>query len=184
MTLTTPTSTLRPRPPAPPGQPARPFSHVETADPGDLDQLIWFLQSVRDEIDGGRAEEDLLLSLASQMVRRDGGVAFIVRSPLGRGIEASMGVVFERPILSRNYYLRSVWNVVAPEARHTTGHAKSLLVAANKFADGIGRRIYIREDAAQFDAPKLRLCGRHLRPAAALFMHEPSLTPMTAALES
>ena len=155
-------------------QPPRPFSHVETAEADDLDSLLWFLNSVKEEIDSGHVEDDLLSELAARMVNRDGGIAFIVRSSLGRGIEASLGVIFERPLLSRVYYLRSVWNVVAPEVRTTTGHAKSLLVAGNNFADGMGRRIYVKADAPQFDAPKLRLCGRHMKPSAALFMHEPA----------
>jgi hypothetical protein len=151
-------------------RPPRPFSDVKMATAEDADDLIWFLRSVADEIDGGAAEDDLMTAMATQLARRDGGMALIVRG--SRGIEASMGIVFLRPLLSRNYFLHTVWRVVAPEAR-MTGHAKSLLVEARKYADGIGRRLQNIEYAAEIDAPTIRLCTRHLKISGAVFSHIP-----------
>lgn len=165
-------------PPGPAQRAPRPFSEVRIALSHDTEDLVWFLRSVMDEIDGGRAEEDLVVRMACDLAGRDGGVALIVRGALG--IEASLGIAFLRPALSHNYYLRAVWNVVAPEARAATGHAKSLLVAARVFADNMRRPLFIEEFAPTIDSPKVRLCGRHLTPAGAVFVHLPSAPLLSA----
>ncbi len=160
--------------------PPRRFSEVKPAAPEDFPELVYFLLSVCDEIDDGEIEEDLLVSLADALTKREYGICFIVRGPLG--IEGSVGILFERPRLARSYRLRSVWNVVAPAARNTTGHAKSLLTAATEFADGVGRKLLL--DACQPPeriklnkdlevSPKVRLCSRHMYIAGRIFAYLP-----------
>jgi len=98
------------------------------------------------------------------------------------GIEASLGILFERPRLARAYRLRGCWNVVLPAARKS-GHAKALLLTATSFADRIGRVLYL--DAClppqrvpitpEIEAsPKVRLCSRHLASAGRIFAHVPN----------
>lgn len=168
LNLSAPT-TIRGRPAQ---RPPRPFSVVDIATAADTDDLVWFLRSVADEIDGGSAEDDLMVAYAKQLANRDGGMALIVRGP--RGIEASMGILFVRPLLSRNYFLQTMWHRVLPEAR-LTGHAKSLLVEARRYADRIGRRLVMIEYAEAIDAPTIRLCARHLSVAGAVFAYTPSM---------
>jgi hypothetical protein len=161
-------------------KPPRPLSEVTPATPGDFRELVYFLLSVRDEIDDGEIEEDLLVSLAHALTRREYGVCFIVRGPTG--IEGSLGILFERPRLARAYRLRSVWNVVIPAARNTTGHAKSLLTAATEFSDGIGRKLLldtcqpphrIKLDKDLEQSPKARLCSRYMDTAGRIFAYLP-----------
>jgi hypothetical protein len=152
-------------------KPPRPLSPVAYAQPPDLEDLVWFLRSVRDEIDGGRVEDDMMVALVERLVRREGGVAMIVRGQYG--VEASLGVRFDHPELSRAHYLRAVWNVVAPEARKSTGHARSMLLHARAFADSIGLPLLIEEYSPDLEAGKLRLIGRHMKTAGAVFLHEP-----------
>src|ERR1700758_5605511 len=94
--------------PGPAQRAPRPFSPVLMANEQDADELIAFLRAMRAEIDGGQAEEDLLIANGRALAMREGGVAFIVRG--GLGIEGSLGILFERPRLSRTYYLRAIWN--------------------------------------------------------------------------
>lgn len=77
----------------------RPLSPVVTAGELDLTDMIWFLHQMRDEIEGGRAEEEVMVAWAGAMARKVGGVALIVRG--ANGIEASMGLAIETPPLSR-----------------------------------------------------------------------------------
>jgi GNAT superfamily N-acetyltransferase len=139
----------------------------------DYDDLLRFLFEVKDEVDEGRAEEDLIAALVKDFTHRVGGIALIIRGD--SGIEASLGIKIERPMLSRSHYLRSVWNVVLPEAR-LTGHARSLLIAARQFADEIGRPILLEEWTPQIDAPKARLVSRHFKTAGAIFRHLPAVS--------
>jgi hypothetical protein len=161
-------------------RPPRPLSEIKTATQADFAELVYFLLSVRDEIDDGEVEEDLLVNLADSLSRREFGICFIVRGPTG--IEGSVGILFERPRLARTYRLRSVWNVVLPAARNTTGHAKSLLTAATEFADGLGRKLLldacqppyrIKLDKDLEQSPKIRLCSRYLDTAGRIFAYYP-----------
>ncbi len=161
------------RPSRGPAQKApRPLSDVTYAGPDDLEPLLTFLREVRDEIDGGRVEEDLLRDLAEQLTHRVKGVALVVRGPYG--IEASMGLRAEQPLFSRVHYLRAVWNVVAPEARGT-GHAKSLLIKGREFADGLGRPLWAEEYGIDLASGKMALIGRHMRQAGAIFRYAPEV---------
>jgi hypothetical protein len=166
-----------------PHKPPRPFSEVAVAAPKDFPELVYFLLSVRDEIDDGEVEDDLLVSLADTLTRQDYGICFIVRGPLG--IEGSVGILFERPRLARPYHLRALWNVVAPAARNTTGHAKSLLLAATGFADSLGRKLLldacqpphrVKLDKDLEQSPKIRLCSRYFDTAGRIFAYLPRET--------
>ena len=158
-------------PRGPAQKPPRPLSPVVHAGPQDCDDLIEFLHEVRDELDRGHADEEMIVALARDLSHYRGGTALIVRGPAR--IEASMGLAAERPLLSRSHHLRAVWHVVLPEAR-LTGHAKSLFVAAKAFADSLGRPLLVTEFSPQPNAPKIRLASRHLPVAGALFLHEPA----------
>ncbi len=173
------------------------LSKVEPATVQDFQDLVYFLYRVREEIDDGDVEQDLLAELVKALVNRQYGIAFIVRGPTG--IEASLGVILERPRLGRKYRLRSVWNVVIPAARRTTGHAKSLLATATAFADQIGREFYLetwtQPERTEFaypqgeigpcnqcgrqlhefldKSPKARLCSRYLPSAGRIFAYSP-----------
>lgn len=159
-------------------KPPRPLSPVEYARPVDLDDLVWFLRSVRDEIEGGRVDDDLMVALATDLVRCKGGVALIVRGQYG--VEASLGLRFDRPELSRADHLRSVWNVVAPEARQSTGHARSLLLHARNFADSMRLPLIMEEYTDDLASGKAKLVARHLKTAGAVFLHEPGTAEATA----
>ena len=150
----------------------RPLSDVAYAGPDDLEGLIAFLYGVRDEIDGGRAEQDLIADLAHELTHRIRGVAFIVRGPLG--IEASLGLRADRTLLSRVHFLRATWLVVAPEARRT-GHAKSLLIKGREFAVSMGRPLIVEEFTPDMADGKVKLVGRHLEQAGALFRYQPAV---------
>lgn len=153
-------------------KPARPFSTVDVAVLADLDDLVWFLHEMRDEIDGGKADESVLVKLADALVRRDGGAVLIVR---GRTkIEASMGLKLETPLLSNYHRLRVAWNCVLPEAR-VTGHAKSLLVRARELADSIGRQILLEEFTPDPENGKVKLAGRHMVASGQLFLYSPEV---------
>lgn len=173
-----PTDRQLPRGPA--TRPPRPLSPVVCAQPQDLEDLVWFLRSVRDEIDGGRVEDDLMVALADKLVRRYAGVALIVRGAYG--VEASLGMRFNRTEFSRADHLRTVWNVVAPEARQSTGHARSMLIHARSFADTIGLPLVIEEYSPDLEAGKMKLLGRHLKTAGAVFLHEPQPLEAEAAV--
>lgn len=159
-------------------RPPRPLSPVAYAQAHDLDDLVWFLRSVRDEIDGGRVEDDLMVEWVRNLVHRVDGVAMIVRGQYG--VEASIGLKFDHPLFSRAHHLRTVWNVVAPEARQTTGHARSLLVHARGFADSIGLPLVIEEFTDDLESGKAKLVARHMKTAGAVFLHEPQEPEGTA----
>ncbi len=155
-------------------RPPRPLSDVAYAGPGDLDALVAFLLSVRDEIWDGLAEEDLLTELAYALTHHVQGVALIVRGE--DGVEGSLGIAAGRPLFSRTHFLRSVWFVVAPEAR-TTGHAKSLLLKGREFAESLGRPLVIEEIAANPEDGRLKLISRHLKASDTVlrFRHLPTV---------
>ncbi len=148
----------------------RPLSTVEYATPLDLDDLVWFLHAMREEIGDGQAEEDKLVALASAMVRSTGGVALIVRGKTK--IEASLGLVFNEPLLNSKRYFLVAWNCVLPEAR-VTGHAKSLLAKAKVLADQLQRPLLLEEFSPDPDSGKVKLAARHLKPFGQLFRHLP-----------
>lgn len=151
----------------------RPLSPVVYATPADLDDLVWFLHEMRSEIEGGLAEEDMMVAVASALVRKaGGGVALIVRGD--KGIEASMGLAFEKPLLSRKPRLRVVWNCVLPEYR-VTGHAKSLLIRARELADSLGRQLLLEEFSPDPENGKVKLAGRHMTNAGQMFLYSPEL---------
>jgi DNA-binding MarR family transcriptional regulator len=162
-------------------RPPRPLENVEVAAEADYDGLMVFLSEVRTEIGDGCAVDGLLLGdLARSLTRRDGGIVFVIKGQ--RGIEGSLGIQFARPWYTRQFRLQSVWNVVLPEFRGTTAHARSLLIEAQKFADRLGRALVLEEltqrllETKAIDDPKLRLCGRNLRPAGMIFAHLPATT--------
>lgn len=148
----------------------RPLSPVLYATPADLDDLVWFLHNMRDEIEGGAAEEEALIAIASAYVRKAGGVALIVRGD--KGIEASMGLMIEQPPLSSRKRLRPLWNCVLPEAR-ITGHAKSLMLRAREIADSLKRDILLVEFTPDQENGKVKLAGRHMIPAGHVFRYSP-----------
>jgi hypothetical protein len=166
-------------------RPPKPLSDVRTGKPSDLGDVVAFLSGLRDEIDDGEIEPDLLISLATTLLNGRDGIVFIVRGAGNDRIEASIGILFERRRLARTYRLRVVWNLVAPSARRTTGHAASLLRAAVNFADALQRPIYLdaskqRPQMIELDnkaepSPKIRLCSRHLYVAGLIFGHFPEL---------
>lgn len=148
----------------------RPLSPVSYAGPDDLEPLLIFLQRLRGELEGGRAEEDLVIELARDLVERRGGIVLVVRGLTE--IEASMGLLAMRSIFSRSFFFRAVWNVVTPEAR-STGHARSLLLEARRFADSVGRMLWIDEMTPNPESGKAKLIGRHLPQAGAMFIYDP-----------
>ena len=148
----------------------RPLSTVVSATPADLDDLVWFLHAMRDEIEGGAAEEEVLVALASALVRKAGGVALIVRGE--KVIEASMGLAVETPILSRRKRLRVLWNCVLPEAR-VTGHAKSLMIRAREMADSLKCDILLHEVTPDPENGKVKLAGRHMKANGHVFLYSP-----------
>ena len=160
---------LRPQK-GPATRPPRPLSEVTYAGPDDYEPLLLFLNDMHDEIDGGRVELDLLADLALDLTHRIGGVVFVVRGPMG--IEASLGLRAEHSLFSRTHYLRSTWLVVSQEAR-ATGHAKSLLIKGRELADSMGRSLLIEELAPDMSSGKVKLVGRHLQQAGAIFRHSP-----------
>ncbi len=155
-------------------RPPRPLSSVFYADPGDFEPLMAFLLSVRGEIGDGAAEEDMLAEIAHDLTRRIHGVALVVRGEAG--IEGSLGIAAGRPLFSRAHFLRSVWFVVAPEAR-STGHAKSLLLKGREFAESLGRPLVLEEMAKDPEDGKLKLISRHLKATDTVlrFRHLPSV---------
>lgn len=165
----------------------KPPSEVITAKLSDIDDLITFLCRLRNEIDDGEIEQDILVSHAINMVKRRDGIVFIVRGK--RGIEGSLGIRFERKSLTRAYHLQIVWNIVAPAARQT-GHASSLLKTAIEFANALDRRIYLNAPrfhpqmvelrAAVEPSPKVRLYSRHFHIAGRIFAHFPESQEVTA----
>jgi len=178
--------------------PPTPFSTVKPARPDDFQDLAYLLNSMREEIDDGEVDQDLLVDLVRTLVHRQFGIAFIVRGMTG--IEGSIGLLLERPRLTRRYRLRSVWNVVIPAARGTTGHAKSLIAAATAFSDRVGRELYLETwcppERAEYvspqgaviachkcgrrlnefieKSPKARLCSRYLDSTGRIFAYIPS----------
>lgn len=150
----------------------RPMSPVVSATPRDLDDLMLFLRTMQDEIEGGAAEDEALVALASALVRQAGGVALIVRGE--NAIEASMGLAVETPFLSRRKRLRVLWNCVLPEAR-VTGHAKSLMVRAREMADSLQCNILLEEFIIDRENGKVKLAGRHMSPAGHLFLYSPEV---------
>lgn len=159
-----------------PSEPSLPreLSLVSVANPDDFEDLLTFLQRIRNEIDGGTAEWDLLLETTADLVSRNHGIVFVVR---GRGnlIEASLALRFYRRLLVRSYLLRIMWNAVLPDKRKT-GHAKSLLIQACKFSDEVGCPLWHEEFSPTTDAPRVQLAGRHLLPTGFVFTHLPVAT--------
>lgn len=151
-------------------KPPRPLSPVHQAIPDDLENLVWFLREMLPEIGDGTADFERLVAWANAMVQRQGGVALIVRGD--DRIEASLGVVWENPILHRDMHMRVVWNCVLPEYRNT-GHAKSLIAQAKMIADGTGRPLFLEEFTPDPEAGKVKLARRHMTPLGQLFVHQP-----------
>lgn len=170
-------------------QQPRPLSPVFYAEPSDSEDLFRFLFGMQDEIDGGRADVELLATSVRNLAHRVGGTALIVRG-MGGGIEGSIGLRAEHTPLSRVHYLRSIWLIVTPEARNT-GHAKSLVIAAQALADQLGRRLTIEEfgtpearadrDTGEYRLRfqhadrRVRFLGRHLQPVGIVFNHLPAV---------
>ena len=149
----------------------KPLSEVRYAGPEDLEDLLRFLDVMRDEIDGGRVDDsDLLADTAHDLVNRLRGVVIIAPGPVG--VEGSLGLVAERPRFSRTHYLRAVWFVVGRIYR-SSGHAKSLLLKAREFSDQVGRPLLIEECNLDMVSPKIILLARHVRPSGTLFRHIP-----------
>lgn len=158
-------------------------SETAIAKSSDADDLIRFLSGLRREIEDGEVEPDLLDALVTSIVKENNGVAFIIRGQ--RGIEASIGIGFERRPLARTYRLRVVWNLVAPPVRHSTGHAIGLIQTAIKFADALGRPIFLNASVhkpqiiklkySAEPSPKVRLYSRHLPTAGLIFAHFPGM---------
>lgn len=149
----------------------RPLSLVDVAALPDLDDLVVFLHEMLAEIDGGKADETVLVKLADALVRREGGTALIVRGKTR--IEASIGLKLETPLLSAQHRLRVAWNCVLPEAR-VTGHAKSLLIRAREVADSLGREIVLEESSPDMESGKVKLARRHLSPSGTVFLYSPA----------
>jgi hypothetical protein len=150
----------------PRGHQPKPISEVSVAGLRDHDDLMRFLDQVRDELIVDDA--DLLSEIAAALVSRNNGVAFIVRGQ-SDPIEASLGLILTRMSpLSRRYQLLSAWNLVLPEHRRRSGHAKSLLIAAKAFAERMGMPIFF-EEAGTPDSPKGKLCSRHLSLVRVVF---------------
>ncbi len=150
----------------------KPLSPVRYAGPDDLDDLLAFLAAVKNEIEGGRVAGDLIADLAHALTHRQRGVAFIIRGP--SGIEASLGLWAERPLLSHGYFLKAAWLVAAPEVRDS-GHTKSLLLEGRKFANAIGRPLLVEEMTTNLANGKAALIGRHLSQAGAVFLYKPAV---------
>jgi hypothetical protein len=156
-------------------------SATTIAQAADYAELMCFLLPLRDEIDDGTVDPDLLAEIVESLTNRIAGLAFIVRGPTS--IEASLGLLFEKASpLSRHYRVRCIWNVVAPEARKT-GHAKGLLAAATRFADQLERPFYlimpttprqIEISPALEPSAKIRFCARHMAVAGTVFAHIPA----------
>lgn len=155
----------------PPQKPPRPLSPVDHAGPRDLENLIWFLREMRSEIDDGAAEIEVLVELAMSMVRGYGSTALIVRGE--DKIEASLGLIFDKPLLRRANNLRVAWNCVLPECR-VTGHAKSLIARAKEIADNLHRPLVLAEFSPDPESGKAKLARRHLQPFGQLFVHRPA----------
>ncbi len=150
----------------------RPLSPVAHASRRDLEDLIWFLHSMKDEIADGGADEAVLVELARSMVRGDGGTALIVRGD--KIIEASLGLIIEKPLLRHAKSLRVAWNCVLPECR-VTGHAKSLIARAKEIADSLRRPLLLEEFSPDPESGKVKLAKRHLKPMGQLFVHVPEV---------
>ena len=156
----------------PPQKPPRPLSAVEHADPRDLENLVWFLHQMREEIADGNADEAVLVELATSMVKGRSGTALIVR---GDGkIEGSLGLIFEKPLLRNSNNLRVAWNCVLPECR-VTGHAKSLIARAKEIADHLNRPLLLEEFSPDPESGKAKLARRHMKPAGQMFVHMPEV---------
>jgi hypothetical protein len=65
--------------------------------------------------------------------------------------------------------------VVIHEARTTTSHARSLLLAARKFADALSRPLLLEEftDDIDFTAGKVKMISRHMHSTGAVFLYVP-----------
>lgn len=163
----------------PPGLP-EPISVVEIATPDDGDALVLFLTQIQDELSGGRGDIEIACAYARAFAMRTGGAALVVRGhDHDRHIEASIGLLFYREPLERRYHIRSIWNNVIPAARRS-GHAKSLLIAAKQFADGLHLDIFVREDAPDLKAAKLIQPRKFLAPRAFVFGYSPTTGHATA----
>jgi len=122
----------------------KPLSHVEIAEAGDFQDLVRFLQKMRDELVCD--DDDLLIAMTAALVSKSGGMSLIVRGQKAAAIEASMGLRFARTApLSRAYQIQCVWNLVLPEYRNKTGHARSLLMKAKEIAGQLGVPLYVEE---------------------------------------
>ena len=156
-------------------------SETTIANASDTDDVISFLIALRREIEDGEVEPDLLETLVTSIVKENNGVAFIIRGE--RGIEASIGIGFERRPLAWSYRLRVVWSLVAPRFRDSTGHGIGLIRAAVKFADALGRPLLLSASMHKpqkiilrqtFEAsPRVRLYSRQLSTAGLIFAHFP-----------
>ena len=140
------------------GAPPRPFSPTLVARGADFDELRDFLIRLRAEL--ACDDEALLTDAVGDLVHCRGGIAWLIRSAdRWHSVEASLGLYFTRlSPFSRQYRLRSIWNIVAPERRNDSGHAKSLLRAAELFADRVGVPALIEDD---YVPGKHKLYTRH-----------------------
>jgi|SRR5215469_1396541 len=154
----------------PNGRKPKPVSPVDLATSADFEDLVRFLKMMRDEIVCD--DDDLLMAMIAALANRHGGVAFVVRGDGKEPIEASMGLYFARVSpLSRQYRMLSVWNLVLPEKRARTGHAKSLILSAKTLASQLGTPAIIDEWGSP-DLPKNKLCSRHLSLVRVMFSTE------------
>lgn len=152
-------------------KPPRPMSPVDQAGPEDLESLVWFLKQMRHEIGDGNADLGRLVAWANAMTHREGGIALIVKG--GAEVEASLGIIWENPILHRDMHMRAVWNCVLP-AHRNTGHAKSLLSRAKGLANAVRRPLFLEEVGADPDSGRAKLARRHLTQLGQLFVHLPA----------
>lgn len=151
-----------------------PLSLVSFASPGDDEALRMFLHQMRDEL--GVVDDEVLDEVVRDLTQHSGGAALIVRGDDGDDrIKASLGLKMAQMTLSRKHVLSMIWFGVLPEFRRSTGHAKSLLLAARELADKLGRPL-IKEwiDPNQSNIPQAKLIARHIPMAGSLYIYTPA----------
>jgi hypothetical protein len=139
---------------------------VHAATPEDKQALLSFAIMIKTEDALQEVSNDKMEVLVDRCIRRDCGIAGVVRGSLG--IEASIGLTIEELDYSDEKHVSVRWLGVHP-ARRKTDNSARLMGFATRFQEGLGIPLFMEVTTTNALEGKLRWFSRHAPQVGALF---------------